>query len=233
MLCLLRLVGLAVYLSCFAFLFGRAAAQEQSVSPGINKPYENPDVPASRGKFEREGRDAYDHRQAIVAACELTPGQSVADIGAGTGLFTRLFAPLVGPQGRVYAVDIAENFVRHIEKTAQEQGLGNIVGVVCDAQSVNLPAASVDVAFICDTYHHFEFPQKTLATLFRALRPGGRVIVVDYQRLEGVSSDWTLKHVRAGKEEVTAELIQAGFHFVDEKQGFLKESYLLRFEKRP
>src|SRR5262245_16571787 len=80
-----------------------ATAQEKSVRPGINKPFENPDVPEFIGKFETESREIFAQRKEIVAACELKPGMRVADIGAGTGLFTHLFAKEVGPKGKVYA----------------------------------------------------------------------------------------------------------------------------------
>ena len=93
-------------------------AQEKSVNPGINKTYEHPDVPESIQRFESNGRDVFDHRLEIVAALELKPGMTVADIGAGTGLFTRLISPAVGSTGTVYAVDIAKEFVDHIEKIA-------------------------------------------------------------------------------------------------------------------
>src|SRR5919206_3772426 len=88
-----------------------ARGQEQSVRPGINKPFENPDVKEFVGKFEVESREVYARRKEIVAACKLKPGMVVADIGAGTGLFTRLFASAVGPEGKVYAVDIAPKFI--------------------------------------------------------------------------------------------------------------------------
>jgi predicted methyltransferase len=228
-----RRVASVSFVLVLALPFGAASAQEKSVSPGINKPYEKPDVTAAVGRFEKEGRDVYDHREEVVKACGLKPGMAVADIGAGTGLFTRLFSPLVGEQGRVYAVDIAENFVKHIEKLAAEQGLKNVKGVVCDDKSTNLPAASIDLAFTSDTYHHFEFPQKTLESIRQALRPDGRLIIVDYQRIEGESTEWALKHIRAGKEEVTAEIMMAGFKFVCEKRVGLKESYFLVFEKKP
>src|SRR5438270_1270659 len=84
-----------------------AAAQERSVRPGINEPFVNPDVREFIGKFETESREVYAARQRIVAACPLRTGMAVADIGAGTGLFTRLFAAAVGPRGKVYAVDLA------------------------------------------------------------------------------------------------------------------------------
>ena len=154
----------------------------------------------------------------------------VADIGAGTGLFTRLFAKEVGPTGKVYAVDIAPKIIAHIERTCKEADIKNVVGVVCTAQSARLPPKSIDQAFICDTYHHFEFPLKTMASIHEALRPGGQVIVIDFHRIEGKSREWVLSHVRAGQETVTKEIVSAGFKKVGEEK-LLKENYFLRFEK--
>jgi len=206
-------------------------AQEKSVRPGINKQFENPNVQEFIGKFERDGREPFDHRQQIVEACHIRPGMVVADIGTGTGLFARIFSPLVGPQGRVYAVDISEKFVRHVEASARANGFTNITGVICLPDSVNLPPDSIDLAFICDTYHHFEFPHKTMRSLHRALRPGGHVILIDFHRIEGKSSDWVLNHVRAGQEVFTREIVDSGFRQIDERKDLLKESYFVRFEK--
>jgi ubiquinone/menaquinone biosynthesis C-methylase UbiE len=94
-----------------------------------------------------------------------------------------------------------------------------------------LPEKSIDVAFICDTYHHFEFPQKTMASIHRALKPGGQMIVIDFKRIDGKSSEFILKHVRAGQEVFTAEIRDAGFKQLDEIK-MLKENYFLRFERR-
>ena len=207
-----------------------ALAQEKSVRPGINKPFENPDVKEYVGKFEVESREVYAKRKEIVAACGIKPGLAVADVGAGTGLFTRLFVREVGPRGKVYAVDIAPKFVEYVEKTCKEAGLRNVQGVVCTPTSAKLPDNSVDLVFICDTYHHFEFPQRTLASLHRALRPGGRLVLVDFQRIPGKSSEWVLGHVRAGQEVFTREIEEAGFKIVGEEK-FLEENYLVRFAK--
>ena len=207
-----------------------ALAQDKSVRPGINKPFENPDVKEYVGKFEVESREVYARRKEIVAACGLKPGMTVADVGAGTGLFTRMFARAVGPTGKVYAVDIAPKFVEHVEKSCKEEGLKNVQGVVCTPTSAKLPEGSVDLVFICDTYHHFEFPQRTLASLHRALRPGGRLVLVDFRRVPGKSSEWVLGHVRAGQEVFTREVEEAGFKKVGEEK-FLKENYLVRFVK--
>jgi len=216
-----------------AFLFsagGQVTGQEKSVRPGINKPFENPDVKEFAGKFEVESREIFARRQDIVAACKLKPGMIVADIGAGTGLFTRLFAREVSPSGKVFAVDIAPRFIEHIDKTCKEQGLKNVVGIVCRQDSAALPANSIDLAFICDTYHHFEFPAKTMASVHRALRPGGQVVLVDFRRIKGESSAWVLNHVRAGQEVFTREILAAGFKQIEEVK-LLKENYCVRFKK--
>lgn len=219
-------------LACGGFVGApHALAQEKSVNPGINKPFEKPNPGEFIKRFETEGRDVYDHRAKIVEACGLKPGMVIADIGAGTGLFSRMFSPVVGPQGKVYSVDIAEDFIRHIERTAKEQKLTNIVGVVTKPDEVKLPPASVDVAFICDTYHHFEFPSTTMKSVHQALKPGGQVVLIDFHRIPGTSTDWVLGHVRAGKEVFVQEVVAAGFKQVDDKKDLLKESYFVRFEK--
>jgi predicted methyltransferase len=216
---------------CVLFATAALHAQQKSVNPGVNKTFETPIVSEFVERFEKEGRDAFDHRQQIMAALGLKPGMAVADVGAGTGLFTRLFSRAVGESGKVYAVDISDEFVEHIEKTAREQKVKNIVGVVCKADSVALPPASIDLAFICDTYHHFEYPHKTMRSIHKALRPKGQVVLIDFHRIEGKSSDWIMGHVRAGQEVFAKEIAEAGFKQVEEKKDLLKESYFLRFVK--
>jgi len=220
-------------LAVFALLvFGSLSqAQVKSVNPGINKQFENPAVADFIPRFERDGRDPYDHRLEIVKAVGLKPGTVVADIGAGTGLFTRLFAPLVAPEGKIYAVDIAESFVKHIERQAQDDGLTNVKGIVCTPDSVNLLPESIDLAFLCDVYHHFEFPHKTMRSIHQALKPGGSLVLIDFHRIEGVSSDFVMGHVRAGQEVFAKEITDAGFKQIEDRKGLLKESYYLRFEK--
>ncbi|MGV3608053.1 MAG: class I SAM-dependent methyltransferase [Planctomycetaceae bacterium] len=217
--------------SCGMILVCPISAQEKSVSPGINKPFLAPSVTEFQGKFEKEGREAFDNREAIVKECKLKPGMVVADVGAGTGLFTRLFAAEVGESGKVFAVDIAKEFVEHVELSARQAKLKNVVGVVCKPDSVELVEASVDIVFLCDTYHHFEFPEKTMKSIHRALRPGGRVVLVDYRRILGKSTEWVLGHVRAGQEVVEKEITACGFRRTRDVEGLLKENYLVEFEK--
>jgi intracellular sulfur oxidation DsrE/DsrF family protein len=96
---------------------------------------------------------------------------------------------------------------------------------------VDLPPTSIDVAFVCDTYHHFEFPEKTMRSIHRALKPGGRVIVIDFHRIPGTSSDWVLNHVRAGQDVVEKEIASCGFKKTDEVKELLKENYFAEFTK--
>lgn len=225
--CLLGAMGLTLLVG----LAPLAPGQEKSVKPGINENFVNPDVAKYAKTFEGESREVYVNRDKIVEACELKPGMIVADVGAGTGLFTRLFAQAVGPKGQVYAVDIAPNFLEHIQKTSRAAKLTNVTPVLCNQDSVDLPPNSVDVVFTSDTYHHFEFPQRTLASIHRALKPGGRLIIVDFIRIAGESSDWVLNHVRAGQDVVEKEIIEAGFTVSERKKDLLKENYFVTFTK--
>lgn len=205
--------------------------QDKSVKPGINDPFKNPDIEKYAKTFEVESREVFTQREKIAAACKLKSGMVVADVGAGTGLFTRLFAPAVAPKGKVIAVDISDKFLDHIAKTCKEAKLTNVETLKCSETSSELPANLVDVVFICDTYHHFEYPLRTMTSIHKALKPGGRVVVIDFHRIPGKSTDWILGHVRAGQDVVIKEIEEAGFKKVHEEKDLLKENYLVIFEK--
>jgi ubiquinone/menaquinone biosynthesis C-methylase UbiE len=225
MLC--RSTAILAVAICFPAL---GPAQDKSVKPGINDSFRDPNVQEFVGRFEVESREVFARRQEILAACQLKSGQTVADIGAGTGLFTRLFSQVVGSEGQVLAVDISQKFLDHIQATTRAAGQANVQTVLCKTDSTELPPESIDVAFICDTYHHFEFPLKTMTSLRRALKPGGRVILVEFHRIPGKSTDWVLNHVRAGQEVFEAEILQCGFRKVREEREILKENYFVVFE---
>jgi ubiquinone/menaquinone biosynthesis C-methylase UbiE len=204
------------------------AAQEQSVRPGINRYFMDPEWQQWVNTFERPGREVYDKRHAIVAASRVVPGMDVADIGAGTGLFTRLFATAVKPGGQVYAIDISSTFIENILRTCREQGLFNVTGIVNTPTDVGLPANAIDLAFVTDTYHHFEYPQQTLASIHQALREDGRLIVIDFRRDPRTSSNWVMGHVRGNKAQVIGEIEAAGFRLVDDKP-LMRTNYFLEF----
>jgi ubiquinone/menaquinone biosynthesis C-methylase UbiE len=209
---------------------GTLAAQEQSVRPGINRNFEHPNWQQWVTVFERPGREVYEQRHAIVAASAVHPGMDVADIGAGTGLFTRLFARAVAPGGTVYAVDIADAFIGNILRTCREQGLTNVRGIVNTPRTAGLPENSIDLAFVTDTYHHFEYPQSMLASIRRALRTGGRLIIIDFRRDPRFSPRWVMQHVRGDRERTIREVQAAGFRLIDDKP-LLRTDYFLVFRK--
>ncbi|MCG3128085.1 MAG: Ubiquinone/menaquinone biosynthesis C-methyltransferase UbiE [Phycisphaerae bacterium] len=227
------LAALAVLGGCRSGHAGRG--EEVSVAPGINEPYRNPDLKVEEWveRFEGESREIFRERERIAKACDLRPGMTVADVGAGTGLFTMLFAEKVGPAGRVHAVDIVPAFLDSIEKRAAGAKLRNVRTVLCTERSVELRPQSVDLVFVCDTYHHFEYPRSSLASIHAALRDGGSLVIVDFKRIPGVSSDWVMGHVRAGQDVVTREIKDAGFELVDDGRGvdYLRDNYLVRFRK--
>jgi ubiquinone/menaquinone biosynthesis C-methylase UbiE len=224
-----RPIQIILLLSSLLLVFS-AVAQEQSIRPGINRHFVDPNWQRWVNTFERPGREVYDQRYTIVAASMVHPGMTVADIGAGTGLFTRLFAPAVEPDGTVYAIDIASTFIDNILRTCREQGLSNVTGIVNTPTDIGLPADSIDLAFITDTYHHFEYPQQTLASIHQALRSEGRVIIIDFRRDPRISSKWIMGHVRGNKTRVIQELQAAGFRLVDDKP-LMRSNYFLEFVK--
>ncbi len=204
------------------------------VKPGLNDSFLDPELDIENWiqRFEVESREIYQAREEILQHMHLRGGERIADIGSGTGLFVPLLANSVGDNGWVYAVDIAPRFVEHIAKRINEGALSRVTPVICTRDSVSLPPESIDAAFICDVYHHFEFPEKTLASLHQALRPEGNVFIVDFERIPGKSRDWVLDHVRAGKQTVIDEMQSAGFELVAEREiATLVENYFLEFRR--
>lgn len=209
----------------------QAQAGEQNVNPGINTHYHDPDYRQWQAVFESPGREIYRYRQQIVESMQLEPGMHVADVGAGTGFLSLLMAERVGEQGKVYAVDIAQNFVDNIRDRARQQGLYQVTGVVNREDDVALTEASIDKALICDTYHHFEYPRSMMISLHKALRKEGEVIIIDFRKVAGLSSDWVMGHVRLNKKQVIKEVEKAGFSYLGE-ENLLRYNYFLRFKKQ-
>jgi ubiquinone/menaquinone biosynthesis C-methylase UbiE len=129
-------------------------------------------------------------------------------------------------------VDIAPGFVEHMRTRAEAQGWTQVRPVLCTETSVELPERSVDAVFVCDTYHHFGYPEQTLASIRRALRPEGLLVIVDFERDPLTSRDWVLEHVRAGSQETIREVQAAGFRLLDRPTPpGLQETYVLRFRR--
>jgi ubiquinone/menaquinone biosynthesis C-methylase UbiE len=210
----------------------QTAGPSTRTDPKINEPFKNPDLKGFIKKFESDEREVYARRKEIVAALELKPGMAIADVGAGTGLFTRLFADKVGPTGKVYAVEIAPGFLKHIASDAAKRGQKQVVTILGTQDSTNLSQDSVDLVFLCDVYHHLETPEKNLASIRGALREGGRLVVIDFDRVEGKSTEFVLKHVRASRDVFGKEIEASGFRLVPvAKQPLLTETFFFCFAK--
>ncbi len=224
-----------VVVSCSAAAMAQDAAAPQSVKPGINEKFLDPALNVDEwvNRFEVESREVFAAKDEIVERMKLSPGDRVADIGTGTGLFVEPFSEAVGQDGWVYALDIAPKFVERVEKLAEIKNLNNVTPVLCGQDDIRLAPGSINAAFICDVYHHFEYPQASLASIHKALKPGGKLVVIDFNRVPGESREWTLNHVRAGKEVFRAEIEKAGFRFVSEVEvPSFEENYFLQFERK-
>ena len=153
---------------------------------GIGKVYlgrEIAQVMSYRGApwLERPERMAEERPDLVLAALELQPGMTVADIGAGTGYYAWRMAERVGALGTVYAVDIQPEMVRLLEAQMSQRRASNVktlLGTITDAR---LAPATLDLALMVDVYHEFEFPYEMLASIARALKPGGRLVFVEYR----------------------------------------------------
>ena len=200
----------------------------------MNKKFTDPhaDIQAFVKRFENENRDIFAKRHEITRVVGLKRGEAVADIGAGTGLFSQLFAEEVGTKGVVYAVDIGPAFVKYIGEQAKKLGHEGIVKPVLNTpDSVGLPAGSIDVAFLCDTYHHFEDPGAMLASIHRALRPGGRLVIIDFDLGKG-NNEYVKQRARAAKEVYFREIASAGFEQIDRKDApTIKDNFYAEFRR--
>jgi SAM-dependent methyltransferase len=205
-----------------------------SVRPGINDRYFEADgLDDAIKQLENERREVSVEREAIVAALDLREGMVVADVGAGTGLFLAPLSRALGPTGKLYALDIVPHFVAHLRDRVAREGLGNVEVVEVGPTDPELAPASVDLLFLCDVYHHIEYPGVVLPRLREALRPDGKLVVVDFERIPGKTSEGMMKHVRADQETFTREIMAAGFVFERElgpAEGIeFDENYMIVF----
>jgi ubiquinone/menaquinone biosynthesis C-methylase UbiE len=139
------------------------------------------DIVAPRWSAEDDRDDAGEFAR-VVALAKVRPGQQVADIGAGDGYYVSRLSPLVGPRGRVFGQDIIPDYLALLHRRVRREGMANVQVVQGDAHDPRLPAASVDVAFMIHMYHEIEQPFALLWNLATALRPGGRLVILDLDR---------------------------------------------------
>ncbi len=177
--------------------------------------------------FDDPKRDAWQKPVEVVQALRLSPGMTVADLGAGTGYFERHLAGAVGDGGTVLAIDTEPNLVVHLRQRAEEEKTSNVVPVLGSTDNPRIPAAGADLILIVDTLHHIDDRPSYLRRLRASLKPGGRIAVIDFKKEKSAVGP-PIEH-RLAREQVVEELGLAGYRLVEEP-GLLQYQYFLVFE---
>jgi arsenite methyltransferase len=176
--------------------------------------------------LEDPQRDAYQKPHEVIAALDLKEGEVIADVGAGPGYFSLRFANHVGERGRVYAVDIDPDMIRYLNRRIRDLNLRNVVTILAEPDDPLLPDHSIDRFFLCDTWHHIENRTAYLALMKRMLRPGGQVVMIDFQKRElpvGPPAE-----MKIAREDLLREMEAGGFRLTRE-HTFLPYQYFLVF----
>lgn len=175
---------------CLTLAQPAAFAQRYTPTPasadGIGKRYMGREIAEVMGWqgaawLEREEREREERTDLLLAALALRPGMVVADIGAGSGYLSRRMAPSVTPGGKVWAVDVQPEMISLLQSSARSSGLTQIEARLSSVDDVRLPADSVDLAVMVDVYHELAYPYEVMSSILKALKPGGRVVFVEYK----------------------------------------------------
>ena len=177
--------------------------------------------------FERPNRHQWQKPELVIKHMGVRPGQVIADIGAGSGYFTRRFAKAVGNSGIVYACDVDEKMLRYIQNDCKKRAIHNVVTVLAAQWSPMLPPRSVDIVFLCNTNHHIKDRVTYYRNLKKVFKPGGKLVIVDL-----------FKHKKFGpppehklaREVVLKELAEAGYKLIEDNVELLPNQYYLVFE---
>jgi len=201
-------------------------------SDGIGKFYMGREIAKVMGHtealwLERPSREATEQPQQVIDALDLKPTDVVADLGAGTGYFSFRMSPLV-PQGKVLAVDIQPEMLDIIEFLNKENQITNVEPILGSLTEPNLPEESVDLALMVDAYHEFEYPREMMAGIVRALKPGGRVVLVEYRRENPLIMIKALHKMT--QKQARKEMEAVGLQWLATK-SFLPEQHFMVFQK--
>lgn len=201
---------------------------------GIGKFYMGREIAQVMGHLgiewlERPEREKEEAPTKLMAALKIQPGQSVADIGSGSGYFTFKLCKEVGEKGKVYAVDIQQEMLDFLEKKAKESKVANIVSVLGKEDDPKLPADTIDLILMVDVYHEFNYPYEMTAAMVKSLKTGGRIAFVEYR---GEDAWVPIKEVHKMTErQVIKEM--AEFPLMKHKGtlGVLPRQHIILFEK--
>jgi predicted methyltransferase len=226
---LLLLCGLAVYAEPAERYEFRAAHDPD----GIGKFYLGREIAHVMGPggilwLERKERETEEQPQLLIDALEIKPGQTIADLGAGSGYYSFRIAALVGPTGKVLAIDIEPAMLEVIAQRASRERIANVAAVRASVRDPNLTPGSVDLLFMVDVYHELEYPYEVMTKVRAALKPGGRVALIEYRAED---PQVAIKPVhKMSERQVRRELEAAGFRHVKTVRA-LPLQHLIVFEK--
>ena len=177
-------------------------------------------------------RDSTQKPGQLIRDMGIKEGMTVADVGTGVGYMLPFLSRAVGPQGKVIAEDIFEDFLQGARDRAENLKLGNVSFVKGTDTDPGLPEGKLDQILALDVYHHFDYPDKMLAALYKALKPDGRLIIVEYyKRPEAMANGRALTHIRLDMPDVIKEIEANRFHLVMEKERIRNVQYMLVLEK--
>ena len=182
--------------------------------------------------LERPERESEEHLTQLVDSIKLTPGLVVADIGAGSGVISLKMAKKIGPTGTVLAVDIQEEMLSVLSKRLKQLNVTNVKPVHGTVKSPNLKAASVDLALMVDVYHEFNYPYEMLREIAKSLKPGGRVIFVEYRKEDPNVPIKLLHKMTEAQVKREAGQPEFGLHWLETIE-VLPWQHIIVFERRP
>jgi len=180
------------------------------------------------GWLERPDREAMQQPEKVLDALKIAPGSTVADIGAGTGYFSVRLAQRVGSQGRVLATDIQPEMLARLSENMKKTDLRNIEPILCTSTDAKLPPGQLDLALMVDVYHELAYPAETMAQVHRALKPDGRLVLIEY-RGEDPTVPIKPDHKMALRQ-IRAEIEPMGFR-LQQVFDFLPQQHIVVFVK--
>lgn len=180
--------------------------------------------------FDDPARDAWQKPDLVIDALGVSAGDTVADLGAGTGYFSARLSRAVGPRGRVLSVEVEATLVAYLRDRAENEDSDNLTPILASLDDPRLPHSSVDLVLIVDTIHHIDNRRDYFAKLSRCLRERGRIAIIDWKKMEKIDVGPPLAH-RLAREQVTSEMNALGYTLVAEPK-ILPYQYFLIFRPR-
>jgi ubiquinone/menaquinone biosynthesis C-methylase UbiE len=210
-----------------------AAGLSAQVATKANAGYQTPEDRQKMAKALADPhRDQAQKPAQLMYQMGLKPGMTVADVGTGVGHLLPFLSRAVGEQGHVIAEDIFDDFLKDAKQVAADEKLTNVTFVKGDETDPKLPEGKVDMVLAFDVYHHFDYPEKMLAGIHKALSPDGKLVVVEYYKRESAMPNGAaLTHIRLDMPDLIKELEANHFHLVLERERIKDVEYMLILEK--